>query len=141
MQVSYLFFVNGEPLGDILENHLLKHAISVETILTITYQPQAVFHVRPITRCTASMSGHSESVLVCSFSPDGKRLCSGSGDTTVRFWDLGTSLSQTAQSGHSNWVLCLAWSPDGVYVASGGMDNLICIWNGKDGSLQGTLRG
>jgi hypothetical protein len=29
-------------------------------------------------------------VLAVSFSPDGKFLASGSGDTTVRFWDLST---------------------------------------------------
>ena len=56
--------------------------------------PQAVFRVRPVARCTASMPGHSESVLTVSFSPDGRRLASGSGDTTVRLWDLNTQLPQ-----------------------------------------------
>lgn len=45
-------------------------------------------------RCTASMPGHSEAVLSVNFSPDGKRLASGSGDTTVRLWDLNTQLPQ-----------------------------------------------
>lgn len=31
-----------------------------------------------------------QAVLSVNFSPDGKRLASGSGDTTVRFWDLNT---------------------------------------------------
>lgn len=35
-------------------------------------------------------SGHAEAVLSTSFSPDGKQLATGSGDTTVRFWDLST---------------------------------------------------
>lgn len=34
--------------------------------------------------------GHAEAVLCVSFSPDGKQLASGSGDTTVRLWDLNT---------------------------------------------------
>lgn len=62
----------------------------MESALRIVYQPQAVFRVRPIARCTASMPGHAESVLTVAFSPDGKRLASGSGDTTVRMWDLNT---------------------------------------------------
>lgn len=35
-------------------------------------------------------AGHNEAVLSVSFSPDGRQLASGSGDTTVRFWDLNT---------------------------------------------------
>lgn len=41
-------------------------------------------------RCTSSLAGHSEAVLHASFSPDGRYLASGSGDTTVRFWDVNT---------------------------------------------------
>jgi hypothetical protein len=33
-------------------------------------------------------------VLAVQFSPDGKRLASGSGDTTLRLWDLSTQLPQ-----------------------------------------------
>ena len=68
--------------------------VSVETALCIVYQPQAIFRVRPVSRCTASMPGHAEAVLAVSFSPDGKHLASGSGDTTVRLWDLSTQLPQ-----------------------------------------------
>ena len=62
----------------------------MESALKIVFQPQSIFRVRPIARCTASMPGHAESVLAVCFSPDGKQLASGSGDTTVRLWDLNT---------------------------------------------------
>lgn len=38
----------------------------------------------------SSIPGHAEAVISTSFSPSGKQLASGSGDTTVRFWDLHT---------------------------------------------------
>lgn len=33
--------------------------VSVESVLRVVYQPQAVFRVRAVTRCTASMPGHA----------------------------------------------------------------------------------
>jgi WD40 repeat protein len=39
--------------------------------------------------------GHAEALLAVSFSPDGKKLASGSGDSSVRFWDLNTETPLT----------------------------------------------
>lgn len=38
----------------------------------------------------SSLSGHAEAVISAQFSPDSEKLASGSGDTTVRFWDIHT---------------------------------------------------
>jgi WD40 repeat protein len=47
------------------------------------------------------MPGHAEAVISVKFSPDGKYLASGSGDTTVRFWDIQTQTPHHTCSGNS----------------------------------------
>ena len=36
------------------------------------------------------MSGHSDGVISVGFSPNGKRIVSGSGDKLVKIWDAAT---------------------------------------------------
>lgn len=77
----YLFFVNEEEIKNSLNETLDPKKTDVENILNIVYQPQAVFRVRPVTRCTSSMPGHAEAVVALSFSPDSLHLASGSGES------------------------------------------------------------
>ncbi|EGC37701.1 hypothetical protein DICPUDRAFT_149688 [Dictyostelium purpureum] len=139
-QLPYSFFVNDQEITNNLKNHL--EDISDETTLNIYYQPQAVFRVQPVTRCQSSMSGHTEAVLNCAFSPDGTGLASVGGDTTLRIWDLNTNTPLHTLKGHTNWVLQVAWSPDSKKIATAGMEGEIRIWDPKTGKQIGqTLRG
>lgn len=108
-----------------------------EAVIDIVYQPQAVFKVRAVTRCTSSMPGHSEAVVSLNFSPDGQHLASGSGDTTVRLWDLNTETPHYTCTGHKQWVLCVAWSPDSKKLASACKNGEIRIWNPETGQQMG----
>jgi len=127
-------------LSDSLDG--VKEAFAERT-LCITYFPLSVFRVRPITRCTASLAGHTEAILCVAFSPDGTQLASGSGDTTVRLWDLFTETPAYTLKGHTNWVLCVSWASDGSMVASAGMDGSVRVWDPLTGTLIGSdaLRG
>lgn len=140
-RLPYAFYVDDRPLVEELGAHLHTHKVSVEAALKIVYQPQAVFRVRPLTRCTGSLPGHREAVLCLAFSPDGCQLASGSGDTTVRLWDLNTSTPQHTFTAHRAWVLCLAWSPDGVYIASGDMNGLMWLWHPNNSTPVGCCKG
>ena len=89
-----------------------------------------------------AIPGHAEAVLSVAFSPDGKNLASGSGDTTVRMWNHETETPKHTCKGHSNWVLCIAWSPDGTRVASGSMDKDVRLWDPESGAaVGGPMRG
>lgn len=123
-----------------LAHFLTEHDVSTEQVLELTYQPLAVFRVRPVTRCTDTMPGHTEAILHVSYSPDGKHLASGGGDTTVRFWDVNTSLPKYVCKQHKNHVLCTAWSPDAKRFASADKNGVVILWNPSTGTSVGTLR-
>jgi WD40 repeat protein len=51
------------------------------------------------------LEGHTEFSLSVAFSPDGKRIVSGSKDKSVRVWDSSTGEVQNVLEGHTNWSL------------------------------------
>ncbi|KAI9593901.1 WD40-repeat-containing domain protein [Syncephalis fuscata] len=137
-ETPYAFRVDTtEILENLWQDVLRPGKRTTEDTIEIVYQPLAVFRVRAVTRCTSSLSGHTEAVLNVSFSPDGRQLASGSGDTTVRFWDLNTETPHFTGAEHKNWVLYTAWSPDARWLASGSMDKMIRIWDPTTGKAVG----
>jgi WD40 repeat protein len=98
-KVPFAFYAaDAEVIGP-LGAHLAKRGASTETVLKIVYQPQALFRVRPVTRCSSAIPGHAEAVLSVAFSPDGKNLASGSGDTTIRLWNHDTETPKATLKG------------------------------------------
>eukprot|EP00808_Paulinella_micropora_P000536 g82608.t1 len=132
----YSFYHKDEEIMETLKQTLKAQNASTESTLQILYQPQAVFRVRSVTRCTATIQGHEEAILHVHFSADGKQLASGSGDATVRLWDTLTNTPRKTLKGHKNWVLAVAWAPDGSTLASGGMDSEIRLWDLETGKTR-----
>lgn len=86
--------------------------------------------------------GHSSPILCASFSPTGKLLATGSGDTSIRLWDLNTETPSHTLSGHKGWVLCVEWEPMERKLASGGHDGHVRLWDPITGKAIGdALRG
>ena len=111
---------------------------TTEDIITVHYSPQAVFRVRPVSRCSASISGHGEAILCTAFSPaTSSTLATGSGDNTARIWDCDTGTPQFTLKGHTSWVLVVSFSPDGSILATGSMDNTIRLWDPSTGTALG----
>ncbi len=64
-----------------------------------------------------------------SFSPDGKRIVSGSQDKTVKVWDAQTGQETLTLKGHSDLVTSVSFSPDGKRIVSGSGDKTLKVWD------------
>jgi eukaryotic-like serine/threonine-protein kinase len=76
-----------------------------------------------------TLKGHTGCVTSVAFSPDGRRLASGSWDNTVKIWDSATGKELFSLNGHASSVFSVAFSPDGRRLASGNNDRPVKIWD------------
>ncbi len=86
----------------------------------------------PLGTLLYTYSGHSSYVFAVAWSPDGKRIASGSADGTVQVWDAADGGHVYIYRGHSEFVpefvFAVAWSPDGKRIASGSADHTVQVW-------------
>jgi RNA polymerase sigma factor (sigma-70 family) len=85
---------------------------------------------REVGRC----AGHIFGVDRLAFSPDGKKLISGGGGTSLRVWDVPTGKDALPMAENESWVNCVAFSPDGRLLACAGMDSTIRLWDPASGN-------
>jgi WD40 repeat protein len=78
-----------------------------------------------------TLNGHSGTVWAVAISRDGRTLVSGSGDKTLKLWDLDTGHLLRTLSGNSDEVLSVAIGADGQTLTSGSYADkqAIKIWN------------
>ncbi|MEB3218903.1 MAG: WD40 repeat domain-containing protein [Nostocales cyanobacterium 94392] len=76
---------------------------------------------------------HTDRVRTLAFSPDGKKLVSGSNDHQIILWDVENYKSikklDKDKGGHKHRVLSLAFSPDNNLIASSSRDKTILLWD------------
>jgi WD40 repeat protein len=72
----------------------------------------------PAAQIPRSLVAHDDAVISVAFGPDGKTLASGSGDKTIRLWDVATGNEQVNLKVHTVGVTHVAYSPDGKTLAS-----------------------
>ena len=74
-------------------------------------------------------TGHSLSISSVVFSPEGRTALSGSGDNTVRLWNVATGRELRRFKGHFGCVQSVAFAPDGQRALSGSYDNTLILWD------------
>jgi len=71
------------------------------------------------------------------FSPDGRRVLTGSRDTTARLWDAANGRPVGTPMQHPDWVEEVAISPDGRTILTGSNDGRARLWSASTGQLLG----
>ena len=77
---------------------------------------------------TTRIATEGDLVPTVAWSPDGKKLVSGSFDRLVKMWDVASKQNTATFTGHGDSVESVAWSPDGKQIASGSWDRTARIW-------------
>jgi WD40 repeat protein len=75
------------------------------------------------------------------FSPDGKRVLTGSWDSAAKLWDAKNGKELLTLKGHAGRVFGVAFSPDSKRVLTGSDDKTAKLWDAETGKELLTLKG
>jgi WD40 repeat protein len=92
-------------------------------------------------RLVRSLTGHLGALTAIAFSPDGRRLVTGSSDRTARVWRTATGKQEHVLVGHRRGVTAVAFGSDGRTIATASRDEDVRTWNAATGLPLRMFRG
>ena len=97
-------------------------------VLVAPLLERSEFNILPKTQI---FSGHVDGVTAVAWSPDGRRIVTGSYDATIRVWDAVTG-EELLSLEHGSQVESVVWSSDGGRIAAGFGDG-VRVWDAVTG--------
>ncbi len=93
------------------------------------------FLYRRLDQSIARLPSTGPEATCAAFGMDGKRVIAGSGDGTVRIWDISSGKVVRARHDHTDPVTCLDVVPASSLAVTGDMAGRLQVWNTADGRL------
>ncbi|KAF7311123.1 U3 small nucleolar RNA-associated protein [Mycena chlorophos] len=90
-------------------------------------------------RLVGTCKGHKRGVWTVKFGRAERVLATGSGDKTIKLWNLDDFTCVKTFEGHTNSVLRVEFLTMGMQLVSSGSDGLVKVWNIKDEECVATL--
>ena len=86
-----------------------------------------------MSRLHVTLLGHTGTIIVSAFSPDGKRVVTASSDQTARLWDAESGKEIAHLKAHTDIVNAASFSPDGERVVTASDDQTARLWDAQSG--------
>jgi len=127
---------SGNPdLSALLAVHAFRLNPTREALTSLYAAASAT---RPLRR---TLIGHTQRVYSVAFGSGGSTVATGSGDGTVRLWDVATGAGETILSGPGTAIYAVAFNRDGRTLAAGTDDGKIWLWDASTGERKAVLTG
>ena len=78
-----------------------------------------------------TFASRTDTIFACAYSPDGRRIVSGSYEKSLKLWDAETGAELATLQGHSGESVELRLFPDGRRIVSASADKTLKLWDAQ----------